>query len=205
MPTSFSFEHVFRCAGPEVLLAGYFDPDRVRHQDAATGIAAREVLELTDTEPATTKSEPPYRWPDGPDSRPGRSVVRRVCRVTPSRQLPAFLRPFVRSGLDYVEEAEWRRGEPQIALRIRPSLLRGRAEVTATYRLQPEAPGQVRRIYAGQVTVELPVIGGRVERGIVADLEKSLTVAARCTQDYLDAGPDRGSSTGSTSVLESGT
>jgi hypothetical protein len=183
MPTSFSFEHVFRCAGPEVLLAGYFDPDRVRHQDAATGIAAREVLELTDTE----------------------TGVRRVCRVTPSRQLPAFLRPFVRSGLDYVEEAEWRRGEPQIELRIRPSLLRGRAEVTATYRLQPEAPGQVRRFYAGQVTVELPVIGGRVERGIVADLEKSLTVAARCTQDYLDARPDHGSSTGSTSVLESGT
>jgi hypothetical protein len=175
MPSSFRFEHVFTGGTIAQLFALYFDPARVAASDAATGIAAREVLERTES-------------PDG---------LRRVCKVTPARQLPAFMRPFVSGGLHYVETAIWRRAADRVDLEVRPSLLGGRSKVTSTYSLAVEgdpANGLVRRIYAGSVSVEVALVGGRIERGIVADIERSLAIAARCTQDHLDRITERSGS-----------
>jgi hypothetical protein len=36
------------------------------------------------------------------------------------------------------------------------------------------------------VSVEVALVGGRIERKIIADMERTLAISARCTQDYLD-------------------
>jgi hypothetical protein len=161
---TFAFEHVFRAPDPATLFALYFDPTHGATQDAATGIAAREVLEVTD----------------------GETEYRRVCRVTPHRQLPAFMRPFFPRKLHYLEEAIWRRPADQIDIEIRPSILGGRAQISSVYRLETVGPGLVRRTYTGSVSVEVALVGGRIERGMLRDLERSLVSCAACTQDYLD-------------------
>jgi len=162
--TTFRYEHVFDAPDPAALFAIYFDPDHVAVQDAATGISSREVLDLEDTG----------------------TELRRVCRVTPRRQLPAFMRPFFPGALHYVEQAIWRRPLDQIDIEVRPSLLGGRAQITSTYHLQTDGPGLVRRTYAGSVSVEVALVGGRIERGIVSDIDRSLAISGRCTQDHLD-------------------
>jgi hypothetical protein len=168
---SFSFEHVFRAPSPAALLAIYFDPDNVAAIDAATRVDLREVLEVEDT----------------PQTR------RRVCKVTPKRQIPAFMRPFFPGRLHYVEAAIWHKTEDRLELDIRPSALCGRAHVVATYALRLDEPGLVRRTYAGSVAVDVALVGGRIEHRIVADLAHTLAISARCTQDYLDhqQAPDR--------------
>jgi len=168
---SFSFEHVFRAPSPAALLAIYFDPDNVAAIDAATRVELREVLEVEDT----------------PQTR------RRVCKVTPKRQIPAFMRPFFPGRLHYVEAAIWHKTADRLELDIRPSALGGRAHVVATYALRLDEPGLVRRTYAGSVTVDVALVGGRIEHRIIADLEHTLAISARCTQDYLDhqQAPDR--------------
>jgi hypothetical protein len=161
---SFCFDHVFRAPGPGVLFDLYFDSTHQANTDTATKIASRELLEHDDT----------------PETR------RRVCRVTPERQLPAFMRPFFPGRLHYVETVIWRKAEDRMELEIRPSLLGGRSLVTSSYRLRTEDPGMVRRTYEGSVSVEVALVGGRIERKIIADMERTLAISARCTQDYLD-------------------
>ena len=164
MTATFCFEHVFRAPSVEVLFALYFDSTHQANTDVATRIASREVLEDD----------------DGPATR------RRVCRVTPERQLPAFMRPFFPGRLHYVETVIWHKAEDRMELDVRPSLFGGRSQILSIYRLRSVEPRLIRRTYEGSVSVEVGLVGGRIERKIVADMERTLAISARCTQDYLD-------------------
>jgi hypothetical protein len=161
---SFSFEHVFRAPTTAAVFAAYFDPAHAIEQDQRLEIIERTVLELEDT----------------PDE------LRRVCRVVPRRQLPAIVRPLVSGRLHYLETARWRKAEDTIELAIRPSILSGRASITALYRLSRVGPGAIRRVYEGTVSVDVALLSSRIERGIVAEFERSMPLAAACTQDFLD-------------------
>lgn len=161
---SFRFEHVFRAASTLDVFTAYFDPGHAAEQDGKLDVVERTVLELDDTSAA----------------------LRRVCRVVPRRQLPAIVRPLVSGPLHYVEVARWHKADDLIELDVRPSILSGRASITARYRLTPCGPGEIRRIYEGSVTVQVALISTRIERGIVAELERSLPLAAACTQAWLD-------------------
>lgn len=163
MAATFCFEHRFAAASPRALLALYFAPERVAAADLAAGVASREVLGLVDSGP----------------------TLRRVCRITPRRQLPAFVRPLFPTGLSYVEAATWTRAEDRIEVEIRPALLGGRAQITSTYSASADGTGAIRRIYAGSVSVEVPLVGRRIERGIVADLERSLAATAAALGAFL--------------------
>ena len=151
---SFSFEHVFRAPSVAAVFAAYFDPKHAVEQDRELDIVERTILE----------------WEDTPEQ------LRRVCRVVPRRQLPALVRPLVTGQLHYVETAIWRKREDRIDCEIRPSILSGRAMISATYRLSTVSPGLIRR-------------SARIERGIVAEFERSMPVAAAATQAFLDRVP----------------
>jgi hypothetical protein len=162
--TPFCFEHTFAAPSPAAVLAAYFDANHQLEQDRAIDIAEREVIEFVD---------------DG-------AAIRRVSRVVPRRQLPPFMRAFSSGPLHYLEVATWHRATNQIVIEIRPSLMGGRAQIRATYQLDVVAPNIVRRRYAGHVSVDVALVAARVERGIVAEFERSVPIAASCTQSWLD-------------------
>ncbi len=162
--TPFHFEYRFRARDPEAVFTVYFDPEHQAEQDRRVEVAQREILEEV----------------DGDDTR------RRTARVFPRRQLPVVIRPLIKGDLSYDETIVWHKRDHRIEFDIRPRLLDGRAQIVATYRLAQVAPGQVQRLYDGQVTVQARLIGGRVEKAIIDDLSRSLTVTAGCTQEYLD-------------------
>jgi hypothetical protein len=105
---------------------------------------------------------------------------RRVCRVVPSRTIP-----LVGGAVHYVESVT--RSGDELAIELRPSL--GRTVITATYGLEQVGVRAIRRRYAGAVSVNIALIGGRIERGIVEELGRSLPRAAACTQAWLDRIP----------------
>jgi len=161
---SFSFEHTFRARSAADVFAVYFDPGHVALQDQHLDLVQREVLEFDDA---------------GPE-------VRRVCRVVPRRKLPAIVRPLASGPLHYLETARWRRHDDEVRIETRPSLLSGRVTISARYRLTELAPGRIHRSYEGSVSVDVALLSSRIERGIVAELERSAPVAAACTQTWLD-------------------
>jgi hypothetical protein len=160
----FSHEHVFRAPSTAAVFAAYFDPRHATEQDRELEITERVVLELVDSP----------------------RELRRVCRVVPRRQLPALLRTLVSGQLHYIETAVWRKHDDEIDVEIKPSLLGGRATIRATYRLSPVSAGLIRRHYEGSVSVEVALLSSRIERGIVAEFERSIPRAAACTQAFLD-------------------
>jgi hypothetical protein len=78
------------------------------------------------------------------------------------------------------------RGAAAAALDVRTELLSGRASITAAYHLAPLGAWEIRRRYEGSVSVDITLVSSRIERGIVAEFERSLAVAAACTQGWLD-------------------
>jgi hypothetical protein len=171
MATQFCFEHVFRAPSIAAVFAAYFDPDQLLLQDQRLDIVERQVLELVD---------------DG-------ATLRRTSKVFPRRQLPAIVRPFIQGPLHYVETATWRKRDHEIDVAIWPSLLRrssqGKPTITALYRLSQRADGSIHRRYTGTVSVDLALIAGRIERGIVAEFERSIPLAVAATQAFLDGSP----------------
>ncbi|HEY5945909.1 MAG TPA: DUF2505 family protein [Kofleriaceae bacterium] len=160
--TSFCFEHLFLASGVDDVFAAYFDSGHQIEQDRVLEIAERQVIEFVDA---------------------GDELIRR-CRVVPRRQLPVLLRPFSSGPLHYLEHVVGRRAAGEIAIDLR--LLGDRGRVTARYALEQPAPGSVRRRYSGDVSVDVALVSARVERGIVAEFERSLARAADCTQKWLD-------------------
>jgi hypothetical protein len=164
MPTPFRFEHTFRASDPAAVLAAYFAPALVDDLDRALAVVERVVLELVD---------------DG-------ATVRRVSRITPQRQLPAVLRPFASAPLHYIETATWRRADQAIDIEIRFPTLRKTPTVRAVYRLSRLSDGSYQRSYEGAVSVDIALLSSRIERGIVAEFERSMPITAACTQAFLD-------------------
>ncbi len=164
MTTTYRFEAEFRAPSTAAVFAAYFDREHIADQDRRVDIVRRDVLELDD----------------------GATELRRVCKVVPRRQLPAIMRPFLPGELSFMEHLVWRKADDQIDLRIEPSLLGGRTEIQSVYGLTVVGPGRIRRVYQGQVTVEIRLIGRRIEQNIVEDLERSLLQAAEGTQVWLD-------------------
>jgi hypothetical protein len=162
--TPFRYEHVYRASSPAAVFATFFDPLHSAEEDRRAGVVARELLEMAD--------------------RPERLV--RKARVWPKRTIPAVLRPIVGSDLSYDETLTWHKALDRIEYDIRPRLLSGRIRLAANYQLTQLEPGKVLRLYEGTVTAELRLIGGRVERGIIEDMAKSLAVTAACTQESID-------------------
>jgi hypothetical protein len=162
--TEFCFEHVFRAPSTAEVFAAIFDDAYQLEQDRQLAIAHRETIELHD------RGDELYR----------------KCKVTSSRRLPAFARPFLSGALQYIETHRWRRAADEVEFEIQPALLAGRVHVRGTYTLAPVGPDAIRRRYAGSVSVDVALLATRIERGIVQELVTSLPIAARCTQEWLD-------------------
>jgi Protein of unknown function (DUF2505) len=162
--TPFCFEHVFQAPSTAAVFAGYFDAEHQIDQDHNMEILEREIIELVD---------------DG-------ATLRRVCRAVPRRQLPTVIRPFLSGPLHYLETVIWDRAADLITIDIRPSLMRGRVQIVGTYRLERVGPHSILRRYSGEVSVDIALISARIERGIVQEFEKSMPIAATCTQRWLD-------------------
>jgi len=165
MSTEFSYEHVFRAPSVETILNAYFDPDHLATQDKLAKLGDRTVVEEHD---------------DG-------TIKKTTWRVTSLEPLPVFVRPFVKGGrLSYFEAMTWRKSADEVDLVVTPDILNGRVQINATYKLSKVGEGQVKRIYAGSVKVNITLLSGKIERGIVAEFDKSMAMMAKCTQDWLD-------------------
>ena len=165
MTTPFKFENVFRAPSVPDVLAAYFDPDHLASQDKVAELVDRTVVEQVE----------------------GEGTLKCTWRVGSARSLPIFVRPFVSGGrLSYLETMVWRRADDAIDLSVVPQILGGRVKIEAVYQLSKAGEGEVLRRYAGNVTVDIRLLSGRIEKGILAAFEKEMPVMTKCTQDWLD-------------------
>lgn len=164
MPTQFSYETVFEAPSKTVVLAAYFNPAHLAAQDKVGDLCDREVA-LAFEDDAVRKCT----W-----------------KVRANKSLPLYVRPFVEGGrLWYVEAMTWRKADDEIDLTITPQILNGRVQIKAIYALSDVGANQVRRHYHGEISVNVKLIAGKIERGIAGEIEKGMPVMTECTRNWL--------------------
>lgn len=112
-------------------------------------------------------------------------LVRRVVRSTSRRQLPAFVKKLLGGDLGFVERIEWRRGETRLALAVEPSIMAKRTRFASTVAVEPLGPERSRRVFAGSIAVDVPLVGRRIEEGAVRDMRRIHDLAVEMMRDRL--------------------
>jgi len=160
--TPFHISHEF--SGPqERFWQAYFHRDYLEALREVTGMGPAEELELEVT-----------------DQR----VVRRV-RREPRRQIPAFVRKVTGANLVFEEREELDRTTCRMACQI----YRAGADeliMLGDYSTAPVAEGRFRRVFAGSIDVRVPLVGGRIERLILADMTRTFEATLDVMQRWLD-------------------
>lgn len=164
MPAEFSFDHVFTAQSPTAVITAYFDPGHLAVQDKVAELIDRTVVEDQD---------------DG-------QTRRTTWHVRAAKPLPFYVRAFVSGGrLAFRESMVWHRGQNVVELVVTPEILGGRVRLEAKYTLAQVGDHQVKRTYAGTVTADLKLIGGKVEKAVLSEFESGIGAMAKVTQDWL--------------------
>jgi len=109
----------------------------------------------------------------------------RVIRYRSQKPVPAPLRPFLPNGLGYVERASFDYATFTYEHRIEPVALASRTEIVGTLRAEALPGGRMRRVYAGQVSIHVPLLGARLETDTIASMTKAQHTAAVVTRTWL--------------------
>ncbi len=111
-------------------------------------------------------------------------IVRRVVRSTSRRQLPGFVRKLLGGDLGFTERIEWRRGETRLSLAVEPTIMAKRTRFASTLVVEPHQGGS-RRVFAGSIAVDVPIVGRRVEQGAIRDMRRIHDLAAQMMRERL--------------------
>ncbi len=161
---AYRFEHIFNCDSVENYWKAYFSSEMQDKLDNALGIGSTEILNVVDSEDVMT-----------------RTVVK-----VPNRQLPSFLKKFANGKLVFTQNQRFRKPENRITIDVTNSMFPNRSEIKGEYIVESAGAGKVKRTYTGTVSVTVPLIGKRVEKWVLVDLEKSMNTGASVTQKWLD-------------------
>lgn len=112
-------------------------------------------------------------------------VIRREQILTPRRELPGFMKKLVQGALTYREKNVFRARDNRMEVETIPSVLADKIVSAGTYWLEPAGEGRVRRVYEGEVTCKIPLVGGKIEKQIVSEVEESYRKTTRFTRDWL--------------------
>jgi hypothetical protein len=162
MTTKLSFTHVFPCT-PAEFFALFDDPGLEAVQSRESNMQ-REVVE------ARTN-------PDG-------TRFKRV-RCKPNRAIPAVLKALVGpEGIVYFQVADIDPAQGLIRWRVEVPAFADRMQVGGTTRVEPHEGGCARRI-EGEVTVNVRLVGGQIERFVAEDVQKSYDKTAAAMAAFI--------------------
>jgi hypothetical protein len=111
--------------------------------------------------------------------------IRRKIKVVPQRDLPGALKSVLKGDLGYIEHNVYHKGKDLMDVRIEPTLMGDRFKMKAEFRVVTLGPKRVRREFAGEMTVSVPLLGGQIEKLILADVRKSYDQAAITTARWV--------------------
>ncbi|RME26164.1 MAG: DUF2505 domain-containing protein [Deltaproteobacteria bacterium] len=110
--------------------------------------------------------------------------IRRI-HVVPDQRLPAAVARVIGTDrFSYVLEEHHDRDTHRMDFTVTPDGLADRVSVRGSWTLRPAPEGCERHVTI-EIQVKVPVIGGRIEQQIAADLQESYESAAHFARDWL--------------------
>lgn len=119
-----------------------------------------------------------------------RLIVRRQLRVVSQRELPAALMRLVGGELVMQETGEFNAERRRYSVTIELPLVGGLIECGSDFTWESRPDGQLRRLWDGWCTAKIPLIGERIERAILGELESTITRSHAFTSRWLLEHPE---------------
>ena len=112
----------------------------------------------------------------------------RRIRVVSGTKLPvAVQRVFGSETLEYTQEQRWKDRDRSMKWRVLLDRAADRVRCDGDYRLSARAGGECERRVTGEVIVNVPVVGSRIEGRIVEQLKASYERTADVTRAWIQA------------------
>lgn len=142
----------------------FFDDDCAREQYDLIGVRHFEVVDRRD---------------DG-------ATLTRSVRVVPKRDFPLFFRKVFGASLGFVETTTFHRERGFAETSVIPDMMASRTHVSGSHRVRTLPSGDLVRSFEGKVGVSVPLVGKRIERFVLDDIEKSYGQSTEVTQVWMD-------------------
>lgn len=160
--TQFNISHEFECDRDKYWKVFFHEPYNVALYERI-GIKERQIIDWKETD----------------------NEVYRVIKIVPQRDLPGFIKKIVKGDLGYVETSTLYRDRDHMDVRVEPTLMKDRTKISGTYTLKPAGEGKWRRTFAGNITISIPLVGGRIEKFIIDDMTRAYDTAAEVHREWL--------------------
>ena len=112
-------------------------------------------------------------------------VIRREHILSPQRELPGFMKKFVSGALTYRETNVFTAQDNRMEVVAIPNVLPDKIILRGTYRLERLGKERVRRIFEGECTCHIPLVGKKIEQQIVGEVEDSYRRTTSFTRDWI--------------------
>lgn len=115
-------------------------------------------------------------------------VIRRRQILTPQREAPKIFKKLIKGAISYTENNTFTARDNRIQVETIPGFAADKLTTRGTYRIEVLGPEQVRRIFDGECTCRIPLIGGKIERTIVDEVRASYRDTTDFTRQWLAKG-----------------
>ena len=105
--------------------------------------------------------------------------------VPPVGEVPAALKAVIGQGAGYEERGVLDRAKKTYKIQVVPNRLADKVDVKLEISTSPAGDGHCRRIVRGTVSAKIPLVGGILEKKLLADLEKSYAKSVDYTNRFV--------------------
>lgn len=110
----------------------------------------------------------------------------RVQRITPHTTIPGFMSSIVQGGLSYTEidTLDWATNTMQVVIEMES--MKDRFSMQGLYKVIPlDGGSRVRRDFTGDIKVDIPIIGGKIEKTVLEQTRDGYETAAHTTRRWI--------------------
>jgi len=115
--------------------------------------------------------------------------IHREQRLTPQREVPAFIKKLVSGAITYVEKNDFVAADDAMRTVTIPGFAADRITTTGTYRLVALGPNRCKRVWEGVCECRIPLVGGKVEKQLVEEVRESYRRATVFTRKWIAEHP----------------
>jgi len=94
-------------------------------------------------------------------------------RLTPKRELPAIIQKLVKGKLMYTERNVYKARDSAMKTVTTPSFMADKIDTHGTFRIETLGPNKVNRVWDAVCEVDIPLVGGKIEKLLVEEVRES--------------------------------
>ena len=116
-------------------------------------------------------------------------IIRRKIKLSPQREVPALVAKFVKGAITYTEQGVFTARTNTLEVVTIPGFMADQLTTRGVYKVQSLGPTKVRRIWDGDVVCKIPLLGGKIEKGIIEEVTQSYRDTTDFTRKWLAEHP----------------